>query len=509
MKWRMAVSLIGIFMVAVGSVGAQDIFLNVLNHSFEDAPPTLTKGNGNTGIPDWDTLSANSGFYYPTLRQYSGTNIPSDFMKDALGIPDGKQVAYIRGGLGFTTQNTGVKIEFGATYTLSVDVGSAFDSHINHYIIGLANRGVDPSQGSAPTFSDFFAAVTNDTMLLPRPHFRMTSTPKDGFFTNSMNMPVQLQPVAVFTGDNSNKGGFLSIVLQADGPGEASFDNVTLKKVPRFIDPMNEYLPPPTAPSGSFKMVLMGDVRNNINLDKLARDENVNPFAFVERHFGFNQGLSTVTASLDGNGNTVVIFSGPRAILPTDKFIYSNDIPYTGNLLPHFGFEGADQTADGTLLRFISQTWVPGNGQPTLPVITLFWPDDPNCKLLGWSVIFADVTANGQTVGQWFEAPITECDPQLFFVNDTGMSETLSHLGFFLSSTQIPLDQLNWPSLPPPGQPGSPFTRLNWLDGQTLQSGSRLSFVVPEPSPFLFGAIGFVMLAGFAGLRRLRSHRKV
>jgi hypothetical protein len=60
-------------------------------------------------------------------------------------------------------------------------------------------------------------------------------------------------------------------------------------------------------------------------------------------------------------------------------------------------------------------------------------------------------------------------------------SETLSSAGYFLTPTEIPLDQLNFNDLPPASSnplPGfTPGTTLN--QGSTFNSGD---FMVPEPS---------------------------
>jgi hypothetical protein len=90
--------------------------------------------------------------------------------------------------------------------------------------------------------------------------------------------------------------------------------------------------------------------------------------------------------------------------------------------------------------------------------------------------------------------------------DSSGKSRTikLSDVGFMLSSTQIPLDDLNYNDLPPTGQPGSKFTPLPNFDRVYDPFGGSFSGpTAPEPS-------SFVLMAGCAGLlvafrlRRLR-----
>jgi len=62
----------------------------------------------------------------------------------------------------------------------------------------------------------------------------------------------------------------------------------------------------------------------------------------------------------------------------------------------------------------------------------------------------------------------------------------------FLSDTAIALDSLNIGLLPPPGEPGSPFTPLPELDGLILAPGAEVEFAVSEPSTLtlLWAALG-------------------
>ena len=94
---------------------------------------------------------------------------------------------------------------------------------------------------------------------------------------------------------------------------------------------------------------------------------------------------------------------------------------------------------------------------------------------------FADVWNGVSTTPAWFEVPYT-AQPYRFSYLGTG-PVTLSNVGFFISPTGIPLDQLNAPDLPPTGGAGSPFTPNSYFDSTLNPGGSETS--VPDASSTL------------------------
>ncbi len=267
-----------------------------------------------------------------------------------------------------------------------------------------------------------------------------------------------------------------------------------------------EPLPPSSMTGGatSFAIVFQGNVTGSIDTSATANDPGLNPFAYVNSQLN-NGGTTSVTAALDGNGNTVVTFTGSNPIMSGSSFDF-------GNNLPHVGLSSA---ANGPAsLDLISQTWSNSSSSYTLPggvSVSIFnggGAADP------YAIFFTQVTTGGLTSGEWFELPYTAGTyPRLTLTNYTSSVETLSDAGYYLSPTQIPLDDLNFGSNPPPGYPGSPFTPLPNLDGQTLGAGNGIGGAggsittqgLPEPSSIISMATGLLIAAGYFGRKRIAS----
>lgn len=185
-------------------------------------------------------------------------------------------------------------------------------------------------------------------------------------------------------------------------------------------------------------MILKGNVVAAINAAAVANDPVVNPFAYVNQNFFGGLGTSTTTVSLDGSGNTDVIFSGSHPVLPTYSFFYG-----TGNGLPHIGLDGtagSSITGSGPVLNVISSMWT---ATPVFPSVSVAGPNVTGPSV-SYGIIFADVASGVLTVGEWFELPFNAGTvPTFMFVNNTTNPITLSDVGFFVTSTFSPLDNLN------------------------------------------------------------------
>lgn len=247
----------------------------------------------------------------------------------------------------------------------------------------------------------------------------------------------------------------------------------------------NWFNPLPAFPSDTFTVILKGDQTGVIPAQNAA-DTLTNPFAFNLAQ------TPTVTVSLDAQGNTDIVYRG-AAISPGASFPYPNNEP-------HFGLNNGVQPPTGFLV--LSKTWsnsgVPADVQkvPALSFATV--PANPAGPTYNFLIFYAQAG----TSGEWFEVPYQPGQiPQVDLSNGTTDPLTLSNVGFLTSPTQIPLDQLNFDTLPPPGSPGSQFTPLPSLDGMTLAPGSSTT-ALPEPSSLAlagFGALGLL-----AGSRRRR-----
>ena len=110
----------------------------------------------------------------------------------------------------------------------------------------------------------------------------------------------------------------------------------------------------------------------------------------------------------------------------------------------------------------------------------------PSLGSTGYVVFFADITVGGNTTGFWYKSPLitTQSPPLLNYTDETAGKITLSDAKFFLSNTQIPLDQLNLTNLPPTD---SRFSSLP-------------SSYDPTLSPTPLSSTWFLLLSGFVGL---------
>lgn len=243
----------------------------------------------------------------------------------------------------------------------------------------------------------------------------------------------------------------------------------------------NEFESLPKYAPTIFVIVLKGNVIGAINIGAMKTDPTVNPFYYMTQHGGV--GPSNVTATLV-NGNTVVTFSGP-AIPPGQT--------NTPGHAPHFGLDPSAGNGGGAQFTVLTQYWSNSTTKTQLPSLTIKSPT-LGTGTVKYETFFADVTRNGQTVGEWFEVPYTGTQPTFSPQVFTPGNVTLSNVGFQLSNTEIPLDNLNFGIDPPPGSPNSPFTALPQYDGTTVAS-------VPEPG-------SAVLAVGLAGLLLQRFRRR-
>jgi hypothetical protein len=269
-----------------------------------------------------------------------------------------------------------------------------------------------------------------------------------------------------------------------------------------------EPLPPSSMTGGatSFTIVFAGNVVSAIDTAGTVNDTGLNPFAYVNSLLN-NGGTTSVTAALDGNGNTDVTFMGSNAIMSSSSFQF-------GNNLPHVGLSSSP--SGPASLDLLSQTWSNSSSSFTLPggvsvSVVNGGATDP------FAIFFAQVTSGRLTSGEWFELPYTAGTvPRLTLANYTSSAETLSDAGYYLSPTQIPLDDLNFGSNSPPGSLNSPFIPLPNLGGQTLSPGNgtggaggsiTTQGLVPEPSSIISMATGLLIAAGYFGSKRSAIRR--
>ncbi len=118
---------------------------------------------------------------------------------------------------------------------------------------------------------------------------------------------------------------------------------------------------------------------------------------------------------------------------------------------------------------------------------------------------FQAALAGGSPAGEWFELPYTAGSPVpqiTLTAGDQGI--TLSNVGYFLSPTQIPLDNLNLNDYPAPGSQNSPFTSLPEYQGSMILGGGDKAITLPEPGSLVLVVLGGLIVAATGGYRRCR-----
>jgi hypothetical protein len=112
--------------------------------------------------------------------------------------------------------------------------------------------------------------------------------------------------------------------------------------------------------------------------------------------------------------------------------------------------------------------------------------------------VFVEIqVGGGPFIGQWQEQQIPPSgNPMVEITNGTGMTETLSGAGFFISPTMIPLDDLNLNDIPP-GSNGYPsLIPLPEYNGSMIQPGHSEAIGLPDEAStfalFFLAAIGLL-----------------
>jgi hypothetical protein len=248
----------------------------------------------------------------------------------------------------------------------------------------------------------------------------------------------------------------------------------------------------------SFTVVFQGDIISDLDLVFTQGNAGINPFAQLDTTLHLSN-TSTVTATLvDSGQETQVTYTNGAG--PAINSSEASDFPSPKG--PHFGLQPSSSDADGAPLTVVSETWDTTN---SVPVINTSNPTINTMLPVHFEVVFVQVTSNGVTAGNWFEIPYNGSAPPITLSNPTGSSETLSNVGYQLSPTLIPLDNLNFGTDPPPGFPGSTFTPDSQLDGMTVSAGGSLPVYTPEPSMLLPLAAGIGLLVFASRRRRARA----
>jgi hypothetical protein len=175
---------------------------------------------------------------------------------------------------------------------------------------------------------------------------------------------------------------------------------------------------------------------------------------------------ATVSSSYNGVANTTTLtFTGTTGIANADSV-----------------YLGLDDTVAS---QIVNSYWGSSPTANQLPGLSVSFPSTSSPGPTKYLIEYVTMTSGGQSVGNWFEVPYTGNFPANYLGNYTTGPETLSNVGFQLSPTLIPLDDLNLSTEPPPGTSGSPFTPLPQYDGSLISAGSTLGVSAPDATSTL------------------------
>jgi len=236
-----------------------------------------------------------------------------------------------------------------------------------------------------------------------------------------------------------------------------------------------------------FEVFLPGDQRNIVDVTGTYNSFN-NPTTIVTYDPVSNQTLVEFTSS---TGDRIPLGPGPGNFGP-------------GHLAaPHFGFVAGipGQDTGGEMLPPVKMQWVSASPPTEVPGLGVDFRSAATVGTWEYLIEYVNATADGMTTGNWHEF-MFRGGAELSFLGSTDVPVTLSLAEYRISSTFIPLDDLNTDDLPPTG-PG--WTSMALVpDGTVLAPGETL-FALSVPEPATWG----MMLAGFglagATLRRRRA----
>lgn len=264
---------------------------------------------------------------------------------------------------------------------------------------------------------------------------------------------------------------------------------------PCTFECINGWAPHPAVRATSLTAVLKGDIVGKIDVAATQHNPLVNPFAAENKNFHGGAGTSSITVALDKSGNTEITYTGSNPILEGQIFEYGP----AANGAPHFGYEGSGNVA------VVSQFWSNSGTDTALPGWSASCPTLTG-PAVDYAVVYGEASAGGQTEGQWLECAVDAGPLPFEIVNPNAFAETLGNFGFYLSSIEIDLGELNFSGLLPPDLSGSPFELVTSLDGVRLPGGGSVDVTfAPEPASLAALAIGLLVFGcvrGRLGVRR-------
>ena len=221
---------------------------------------------------------------------------------------------------------------------------------------------------------------------------------------------------------------------------------------------------------------------------------NYNSFVNPTTSITYDSGLDQTTIKyFSSTGSTIPLGPTTGAYGPS------------GSPVPHFGFTGdiPGSTTGGEKLPPVSMQWLyTGSGSVGAPGLGINFKSNaaPTSSNVKYLIEYVTVTSGGQSTGTWFELPYSG-GYKANFTGSTGSTVDLSNAKFFLSPTEIPLDNLNSNDYPPSGSQFKPIPGIP--DGTSLAPGaSLLGASTPEPATWA------MMLLGLAGVGAMLRYRR-
>ncbi len=167
------------------------------------------------------------------------------------------------------------------------------------------------------------------------------------------------------------------------------------------------------------------------------------------------------------------------------------------NTVPHFGLsaEVPGDNTGGELIPPLKMEWTWGSsGKLAVPTVGVGMSSTGDTGPISYLIEYVTASSGGESGGNYFELPYQ--GSYTFRFIGSGGPVTLSDAGYFISPTEIPLDNLNLSDEPPPGSPGSPFTPQPIWD-RPIPGG------VPEPATWVMLLLG-VFGVGASSRRRVQ-----
>lgn len=268
---------------------------------------------------------------------------------------------------------------------------------------------------------------------------------------------------------------------------------------PCTFECINDWAPHPSVRATSLTAVLKGDVVSKIDVAATQNNPLVNPFAAENKNFHGGAGTSSISVALDKSGNTEITYTGSNPILAGQNFEYGP----AANGAPHFGYQGSGNVA------VLSQFWSNSGADTALPGWTAACPTLTG-PAVDFAVVYGEATAGGQTEGQWLECAVDAGPLPFEIVNPNAFDETLGNFGFYLSSVEIDLGELNFSDLLPPDLTESPFELVSSLDGIRLPGGGSVDVTfAPEPASLAVLSVGLFIFGCAVGAGRARPDRNI